>query len=203
MQATRYCDCTPDCDVPYGYCHCRQCGEKTTVSPQTVRKLGYVKGEPRPYVRNHDKRRTDPQYVVAENGCWVWQWSLNHKGYGEMRPRGSKTMKGAHIVYYERAKGPVPEGKQVGHICHDNDPSCPGGPCVHRRCVNPDHLMAQTNTENQRGGRKPKLTIEIVREIRSRPQTYGSRLALAREFGIAPSTVSLVRNQPDRVWVDE
>jgi hypothetical protein len=174
-------------DPPYGYCCCG-CGEKAPISPQTVRKLGYVKGEPRSYVRNHDKRGTSPKYKVDENGCWLFTGWTNTKGYGMIRD-GAR-MRIAHRVFYERTKGPIPEGMQLDHLCR-----VPA-------CVNPAHLEPVTNTQNARRGRKPKLTIEQVREIRSRPKVYGSTLALAREFGVHTATITTIRNQPDKVWID-
>lgn len=42
-------------EIPYGYCHCG-CGEKTTISHCTDAAHGYVKGEPRMYVKNHHLR---------------------------------------------------------------------------------------------------------------------------------------------------
>jgi hypothetical protein len=42
--------------VPYGCCHC-ECGGKTKIPNRTNRKYGWVKGVPRKYIFNHDKRR--------------------------------------------------------------------------------------------------------------------------------------------------
>ena len=41
--------------ILHGYCRCG-CGEKTTVSPSTVRRNGWVKGEPRRFVNGHQNR---------------------------------------------------------------------------------------------------------------------------------------------------
>ena len=47
----------------------------------------------------------------------------------------------------------IPEGLVIDHLCHNRDSSCPGArACMHRRCVNPDHLEPTTIEENQRRG---------------------------------------------------
>lgn len=59
----------------------------------------------------------------------------------------------AHRLAYKKAYGPIPDGMQVDHVCHNADLSCLGGPsCVHRGCMNPLHLEAVTRSVNiQRG----------------------------------------------------
>lgn len=46
--------------VPYGFCHCG-CGEKTNIAHCTIRKIGWVGGEPIRFIRGHANRqpRTD------------------------------------------------------------------------------------------------------------------------------------------------
>lgn len=63
-------------------------------------------------------------------GCHRWQRKPNNCGYGSFYG------KGAHVVAYERAYGPVPPGHEVDHLCRVRD------------CVNPDHLEAVTHREN-------------------------------------------------------
>jgi len=96
--------------------------------------------------------RIQRNVVVAPNGCWLWQKRLS-RGYGRLdqvidgRPKGGL----AHRVSYELFVGPIPEGMQLDHLCHTRDRACPGGPsCLHRRCVNPEHLEPVTSAENTR-----------------------------------------------------
>jgi hypothetical protein len=92
---------------------------------------------------------TNPTYSVEDRGyltpCWIWQGASDGGGYGSMRD-GKRTRK-AHIVFYERKRGPVPKGLTLDHLC-DQKP-----------CVNPDHTEAVTHTENIR---RCKHTIDRI-----------------------------------------
>lgn len=96
---------------------------------------------------------------VALNGCWIWKAKVAAAdGYGRMTV-GSKANGGlrnvvAHRVVYTCMIGPVPDGLDLDHVCHNADTGCPGGAtCVHRRCVNPAHLRPASRGENLRAGR--------------------------------------------------
>lgn len=50
--------------VPYGYCKCG-CGKKTAVSRQNHRRFGWIKGEPKEFLRGHSSfRRPSPEDAV-------------------------------------------------------------------------------------------------------------------------------------------
>ena len=55
----------------------------------------------------------------------------------------------AHRVAYERAKGPIPDGLVIDHLCRN------------RRCVNPDHLEAVTPQVNTHRGVAPNNLIRL------------------------------------------
>ena len=97
-------------------------------------------------------QRTFPENLLArmeeqENGCIYFTGSLDAYGYGQLSASGRKLK--AHRAAYELFVGPIPEGHDIDHECHNQDESCAGGPsCPHRRCVNWEHLAAKTRGAN-------------------------------------------------------
>jgi HNH endonuclease len=83
--------------------------------------------------------------------CWPWRPPVRPDGYGSFHRDGRGVP--AHRVAYELEVGPVPDGLDVDHECHNRDESCPGGPCAHRACCNPAHLKPATRRANLLGGR--------------------------------------------------
>lgn len=66
--------------------------------------------------------------------CWNYEIGAGSSGYAHFK-LGGKSHK-AHRLSYEWAVGPIPEGMQIDHMCHN------------RRCVRPDHLRPVTNKQN-------------------------------------------------------
>lgn len=99
----------------------------------------------RPSVEERFTARRSPQ----ANGCIHWTGFVGKRGYGALSVSGTPTP--AHRVAYELFIGPIPEGMVLDHVCHNRDLSCRGGAsCLHRRCVNVDHLEPVDFLENFR-----------------------------------------------------
>lgn len=76
------------------------------------------------------------EHVSKTETCWLWI-GQRKKGYGYFR--GGR----AHRLSYVWARGPVPIGLEIDHLCRV------------RSCVNPSHLEAVTPKENNRRSTSP------------------------------------------------
>lgn len=74
-------------------------------------------------------------------GCWHWTGFIDKAGYGRIREGGRDTpVLYAHRVSYEHYVGPIPEGLHLDHVLDRG--------CIHRHCVNPEHLEPVSPREN-------------------------------------------------------
>lgn len=142
--------------------------------------------------------------VGEADECWPWLAACKRDGYGLFRVASDESMWNAHRVAWTLTHGEIQGGLFVLHRC-DNPP-----------CVNPAHLFLGTHADNmadkvakgrssfpqpkKQGEGHPlaKLTEGDVAAIRATPMIRGSGRALARRFGVAPSTITLIRQ--GRIW---
>lgn len=120
----------------------------------------------------------------APSDCWLWTGGCTADGYGKMTVRGEGVL--SHRFSFFLANGYWPNIAR--HSC-DNPP-----------CCNPAHILDGTQIDNvadmmqrgrvARGARASRvvLTEESVREIKA-SLGLKSMASLAREYGVAPSTI--------------
>lgn len=125
------------------------------MAKKTRASIGHRKGEPIPYINGHNRRKSE-RIRIEDRGyrtpCHTWLLSKSKWGYGlEAEGKGQRA---AHIAAYVRKYGPVPEGKELDHLCRNRD------------CVNPDHLEPVIRAVNIQRGDLARLVPDEVREIR-------------------------------------
>lgn len=76
---------------------------------------------------------------IDRNGCWIWTGALYPTGYGHIawadRPN-HMVHRSTHRTMWLALKGPIPEGRDLDHLCRV------------RACCNPDHLEPVTRQTN-------------------------------------------------------
>lgn len=105
------------------------------------------------YVKGHAQRLQGPDWKPLDCGhkqgpCWIWQKLLTPDGYARISVH--RNNRRAHRVYYEHYVGPIPEGKQIDHLCRV------------RACVNPWHLEPVPPAANVRRGAKALYTEDDI-----------------------------------------
>lgn len=142
------------------------------------------------------------------SGCWIWAGAKNDRGYGQIYcSELAVNMVGAHRASWIISKGAVPQGMDVLHKC-DNP-----------ACVNPEHLFLGTALENVADmilkGRKnqpkghsigsSKLSLDDVITIKAalKQWKYGMSTALAKQFGVSPSSIYAIRLGQSWAWVGD
>lgn len=74
------------------------------------------------------------QRLVADRGCLLWTGPKDRKGYGRLYHAGAQHH--AYRLAFELAKGPIPHGMVIDHLCR------------RPACCNPEHLECVTRAEN-------------------------------------------------------
>ena len=131
-----------------------------------------------------------------KTNCKIFEGCIGSDGYGRVQVNGKKWR--AHRLAYTEAKGPIPLGMLVRHMCHNP------------ACVNPDHLELGTNQDNMhdmvKAGRScrgesvntAKITEEQAREIwAAKPKgktPMGYRKQLCEKYNIRSGII-------DGIWM--
>jgi len=124
--------------------------------------------------------------VQKTNTCWNWIGAIKSNGYGLFWWERKNIS--AHRFSYILNKSIILNGFNVCHTC-DN-----------RKCVNPDHLVACTQSENlidaykrkRKTSVRRKLTDEKVISIRSKYSKGNSYRKLAKEYGVSTCCIVLI-----------
>jgi len=99
---------------------------------------------------------------LSELGGCIFGRGVNRNGYSQIYSKGKQVAH--HRLVYEQHYGEIPKGFHVDHICHNvavKHGMCRGQRnCVHRSCINPNHLRALSPKDNQLSG---------LRGLRNRP----------------------------------
>lgn len=133
----------------------RRCRHLCDMHYRRWRRDGEV-GEPEQRRSAHRIRKSNPdelllaQTVRADNGCLLWTGYSKRNGYGWIDVDGRPVP--AHRWVWEQFVGPIPEDLTIDHLCHNADPACLGGACIHRRCVDINHLEPISHAINIRRG---------------------------------------------------
>lgn len=97
--------------------------------------------------------------LERRGGCLVWTGSYCGSGYGQIRVDGKRIK--VHRYAWERVNGPVPQGMEIDHICHN------------RKCVDVCHLRLATreqNVSNRDGARRDSSTR--IRNVKPNGRGY-------------------------------
>lgn len=170
---------------PTGLCMCG-CSLPAPIAKRTTTGRS-VKGFPQKYLKGHQPRvgryLKGPDYIEEDRGhktpCWIWQRGRYTTGYGfaSYGQTGTKKLL-AHRFYFEKFRGPIPEGMSLDHLCRVPP------------CVNPQHLEPVTHAENCRRGEQSILTATQVTEIRCLIEDGVNYRDIAQRFGVAPATIN-------------
>lgn len=149
----------------------------TKVSKVNHASRGLVRGGHVRFIHGHHSRKHAHGYTEENRGygtpCWIWN-GRESKGYARTWHDGKE--RSAHIVFYEKRYGLVPEGLQLDHLCEQTN------------CVRPDHLEAVTTTENTRRGNRAKLSTESVQAARILNSAGWTHERIGRLFNVSRAT---------------
>lgn len=140
--------------------------------------------------------------TVKTKSCWIWCGFITEKGYGRVHI-GRETCYAHALSWMIFNKMLVPEGLEVRHTCDV------------RYCVNPQHLLVGTHTENLqdmqdrnrrahnfKGHRNPTThlsptDVENIKLEYGQGRKFGiTQREIGKKYGISNSSVS-------KIWLNQ
>lgn len=105
------------------------------------------------------------KFSIDKKGCWLWERSLNNKGYPVVGTSVNyKLVRAlAHRVSYTAFKGEIPDNKTLDHLCKVT------------RCINPNHLEPVTHQENCKRGTGSKTHCKNGHKYTEKNTLYRQR----------------------------
>lgn len=156
---------------------------RNAITARATKQLGLSKNRGHRTAEEYFKRYTPDRPV---DGCWRWTGTLTVQGIRSRGGYGVAYCDGrsiyAHRLSFLLARGHLPDGLDILHKC-DNP-----------ACVNPGHLYAGTDSDNQRDvierrRRKLVLTPDAVRRARQMHAEGLRYYEIGRALGVAGPVV--------------
>ena len=116
--------------------------------------------------------------IDLSSPCIVGIGEKTRLGYIRLWNGGNRIL--AHRAEFIKKIGPIPEGLEIDHLCHN------------RSCINVLHLKLATRKENSRRRVNSKLTIEQVEKIRIMLLNGMSLKKIADNFNVSKQMIWLI-----------
>jgi len=116
--------------------------------------------------------------IDLSSPCIVGIGEKTRLGYIRLWNGGNRIL--AHRAEFIKKIGPIPEGLEIDHLCHN------------RSCINVLHLKLTTHKENSRRRVNSKLTIEQVEKIRIMLLNGMSLKKIADNFNVSKQMIWLI-----------
>lgn len=147
------------------------------------------------------------EHTRKTDSCWIFTTNINALGYGGLAFRGIWI--GAHVFSWKlhNPNKVIPRGWVIRHSC--DNPSC----------VNPEHLLLGTKSDNMRDSLSrdgyvqherisgiehtfadKTMTREKAEAICIKNQQHNSMRSIAKEFGIGFGTVQRIIAMEHWIW---
>lgn len=115
-------------------------------------------------------------YIVDENGCWIYKNALDTDGYGRFRKVR------AFKYVWEKSNGKLLDGYVLDHTC-DN-----------RLCINMEHLRVVSFLENARRKITNKLSFAVLNKIKNLYKLGITQSEIAKRFNVNQCHISRIIN---------